>query len=150
MTSRITTYPANDPPHLHLAAIALARPVLLGNLTYSAAADGLALAAIDAGLLDRLNDAQFDTLRARLERSLVNATFRIEARAVDRIREHIAPIVARGQPLDDVVLIGWAANATISIAPGHERLLPRLPDDVVQRVCEEEMAIRPAQRAANG
>lgn len=150
MTARVT-YPMGDPPHLHLAAIAMARPVLSGALDYMEAAGSLALAAVDAGMLDRLTDSQFNALRDRLERSLVRATFALEAQAVERIRQHIAPIIARGQPLEDVALIGWAANATVAVAPGLERLLHRLPDSVVQRICEEEMvAVEPVRRAANG
>lgn len=149
------TYPRHDPPHLHLAAVALAYPVLSGALGFIEAAGSLALAAIHAGLFDQMTDRQFDALRSRLERSLVRATIEIEHREADRIRAAIASPIASRKPRELILLVARAANQ----ASRNERVAGHafepLPDEAMVEICRQEVrkvldAMRDAGRVAHG
>ncbi|MGI4794195.1 MAG: hypothetical protein ACRYG8_08965 [Janthinobacterium lividum] len=136
-----------DPPHLHLAAFAMAYPVLSGALDFMEAAGSLALAGIAAGYLDSMNDRQFRDLLGRLEQSMVQASIQIEERAANRIRKAIAPLIEQSRSRADILLMASATNATAGVRAGMGRVMPALPDVVVEEVCRQE--VRKALAARN-
>ena len=132
-----------DPPHLHLAAAAMAFPVRSGGMSYSEATSSLVLAAIHDGALDRLTDQQFQALCGRLEHTMIQATIRIDHRAADAIRAAIARPIADRRPRQTILLIAETQN----MLHGHRfssqsyegALLPRLPEAAVHEICRQEV-----------
>ncbi len=131
-----------DPPHLHLAAAAMAYTVRSGALSYTEAASSLALAAIDEGALDRLDDAAFQALCGRLEHTMIQATIRIDHRAADAIRRSIARAIADRRPRQVILAVARLENLLGPrglATPGH-RGLPTLDDRVVYEICRQEVS----------
>ena len=128
------THPRQDPAHLHLAAYALAYPVLSGTMPFSEAASCLALAAIAVGMLDQMTDRQFDMLRERLERTLVRATVDIEDRRAAAIRQAIEPGIERRYPVPvirDMARLENLLSPVMRIAP--------LSIEAVEEICRQEI-----------
>lgn len=132
-----------DPPHLHLAAAAMAFPVRFGALSYGQAASSLALAAIHDGALGRLTDQQFQALCGRLEHTMIQATIRIDHRAADAIRAAIRRPIADRRPRQTILLIAETQNMLhgqrFPSQTYEGAQLPRLPDVAVHEICRQEV-----------
>jgi hypothetical protein len=135
MITRVTPG-VTDPPHLHLAAVAMGYTVLSGTLTFEEAAASLGRAAVDDGAFDRMALPQFQALCGRLEHSIVQSTLRIERKAADGIRAAIRRPIADRHPKSSILLIATTENMLASYRrPGGFRL----PERAVEEICRQEV-----------
>jgi hypothetical protein len=142
-----------DPPHLHLAAVAMAYTVRSGTLSYTEAASSLALAAIHDGALKRLSDDQFQELCGRLENSLVQAHIAIDFKSAKAIRDDIRRPIADRRSKEEILLIARVTNMLLGRRfPGQSvdrMMLPRLSERALYEVCRQEVRNAMQDRAVS-
>ena len=101
-----------DPPHLHLAAVALSYGVQDGALSYGEAVGYVMRAALELELFDDDVEAQqLIGLRARLERSMSLAMLNREQATTDEMRRMLKLCVVRGAERVIVEQAAYGINA---------------------------------------